>query len=221
MNLEKASKPEKRPVRNYFLYYFVKVTGIFPAPFLAPRVIFKDKSMKRIPKGKLLIMSNHTSFLDVAAILCAFWYRQIHFLAASELFDTPLGNFFFRNMHCIKVDRQNLNMSVIRQAGEVLKREKPVAVFPDGHINQNTDRIADFKSGISIMAIMNSCPVLPIYIRKPEGKRRKVLIVGEPLDLEYRGRFPSVNELEEISANLRVKEIELENYYKELYNDRI
>ena len=71
------------------------------------------------------------------------------------------------------------------------------------------------------MAIMNSCPILPIYIRKPEGKRRKVLIVGEPIDLEYRGKFPSVNELEEISANLREKEIELENYYKELYNDRV
>ena len=219
--MKTEKRPEKRPVKNYFLYHFVKVTGIFPAPFLMPKVVFSDKSMKRIPKGKLLIISNHTSFTDVAAILCAFWYRQLHFLAASELFETRLGNFFFRNMHCIKVDRQNLNMSVIRQVGEVLKSEKPVAVFPEGHINENTDRIADFKSGISIMAIMNRCPILPIYLRKPEGKKRKVLIVGEPLDLEYRGKFPSVNELEEISANLREKEIELEKYYKELYDDRI
>ena len=219
MNLEKASKPEKRPVRNYFLYYFVKVTGIFPAPFLMPKVIFKDKSMKRIPKGRLLIISNHTSFTDVPAILCAFWYRQIHFLATSELFQTKLGNFFFRNMHCIKVDRQNLSMSVIRQVGEVLNREKPVAIFPEGHINENTAELESFKSGVAVMAIMNRCPILPIYLRKPEGRKRKILIVGEPINLEYHGRFPSVNELEEISANLRDKELELENYYKETYND--
>ena len=218
--MKTEKRPDRPPVKNYFLYYFVKVTGIFPAPFLMPKVVFKDRSMKRIPKGKLLIISNHTSFTDVPAILCAFWYRQLHFLAASELFDTKLGNFFFRNMHCIKVDRQNLNMSVMRQVGDVLKREKPVAIFPEGRIGQSEGEIESFKSGVAIMAVMNSCPILPVYLKKPEGRRRKILVVGEPIDLEYRGKFPSVNELEEMSGKLRDKEIELENFYKETYDDR-
>ena len=225
MNWESILKTEKRPdrppVKNYFLYYFVKVTGIFPAPFVMPKVIFKDKSMKRIPKGKLIIISNHTSFTDVSAILCAFWYRQLHFLAASELFETKLGNFFFRNMHCIKVDRQNLNMSVMRQVGDVFKRDKPVAIFPEGRIGQSDGEIEGFKSGVAVMAIMNRCPVLPIYLTKPEGKRRKVLVVGEPIELQYLGKFPSVKELEDISADLRAREIELENYYKETYDGRL
>ena len=63
--MKTEKRPEKPPVKNYFLYYFVKATGIFPAPFIMPKVIFKDKSMKRIPKGKLIIMSNHTSFTFV------------------------------------------------------------------------------------------------------------------------------------------------------------
>ena len=219
--MKTEKRPERRPVKNYILYYFVKITGIFPAPFLMPKVIFTDKSMKRIPKGRLLIISNHTSFTDVSAILCAFWYRQLHFLAASELFETRLGNFFFRNMHCIKVDRQNLNMSVMRQVGDVLKKDKPVAIFPEGRISQTEGEIEGFKSGAAVMAIMNSCPILPIYLRKPEGRKRKVLVVGQPIDLEYHGKFPSVKELEDMSSDLRSKELELENYYKELYDEHL
>ena len=124
-------------------------------------------------------------------------------------------------MHCIKVDRQNLNMSVMRQVGDVLKRGKPVAIFPEGRISQSEGEIESFKSGVAIMAVMNSCPILPVYLKKPEGKRRKILVVGEPIDLEYRGKFPSVNELEEMSGKLRDKEIELENYYKETYDGRL
>ena len=219
--MKTEKRPEKRPVKNYFLYHFVKVTGIFPAPFLMPKVVFSDKSMKRIPKGKLLIISNHTSFTDVAAILCAFWYRQLHFLAASELFETRLGNFFFRNMHCIKVDRQNLNMTVMHQVGDVLKREKPVALFPEGRISQSNGEIEGFKSGVAVMAIMNNCPILPIYLNKSEGKRRKVLVVGQPIDLEYHGKFPLVKELEEMSSKLREKEIELEQFLKERYDGHL
>lgn len=219
MSTEK--RPEKPPVKNYFLYRFVKVTGFIPSLFLKPRTMFKDNSMSSLPKGKLIIISNHTSFSDITTILSAFWFRQIHFLAASELFETKLGNFFFRNMHCIKVDRENFNMSVIRQVGEVLKQDKPVAIFPEGRICEGNGEIEAFKSGVALMAIMNRCPILPMYLDKPKGKRRKVLIVGEPIDLEYHGKFPSVNELEEITAYLRTKEIELKNSFKEIYDDNL
>ena len=89
------------------------------------------------------------------------------------------------------------------------------------YIEKHENEIESFKSGVAVMAVMNSCPVLPIYMKKPEGKRRKVLVVGEPIDLEYHGKFPSVNELEEMAANLRDREIELENYYKETYDGRL
>ena len=217
--MKTEKRPEKPPVKNYFLYYFVKVTGAIPALFLKPKVVFKDNSMVSIPTGKRILISNHTSFSDITAILSAFWSRPIHFLAASELFETKLGNFFFRNMHCIKVDRENFNMSVIRQVGEVLKQDKPVAIFPEGRINQSEGEIEPFKSGVAVMAIMNSCPILPMYLDTPKGKRRKILIIGEPINLEYHGKFLSVNELGEISANLRDKEIELKNSFKEKYDD--
>ena len=221
MTLEESLKTKKSKQMSLFLYYFVKVTGLLPGLFFLPRIVFKNKEMKRIPKGKMIIISNHTSYTDVPAIICAFWYRQVHFLATKELFETRIGNYFFRHMLCIKVDRDNLSMNVMREVGDVLKKQKPVAIFPEGHIYPDSPEIKAFKSGVALMAVMNNSPILPVYLIKPEGKLRKILVVGDLLNIDYHGRFPSVNELEEISENLRSKEIELENYYKETYDGRL
>ena len=65
------------------------------------------------------------------------------------------------------------------------------------------------------MAIKGKVPIVPIYIEKREKwYKRQVVVVGEPIQIPE-GNL-NINQIDEISKNLRKKEESL----KEMYNQR-
>lgn len=165
MNSTDKQNKNKKKRNNYFVYDFVKITGIIPAFLWMRAKIIRvgEKKPKRI-KGGALISANHVSFADPILIHCVFWYRRLHFLATTDLFNTKLKNWFFSQLHCIPVDKENFSVNSFHEVCDDLNAEKLVAIFPEGQVNRTGEQLLGFKSGVVLMAYKCNKPIVPMYI---------------------------------------------------------
>ena len=94
-------------------------------------------------------------------------------------------------------------------------------MFPEGSISE--DELKTFKSGVVMMAAMSKADILPIYIAKRKTFiQRKVAVIGNRLKYDdlFKSPIPNKEEINKASILLMEKEKELENKYKELYENR-
>ncbi len=217
MSLKKVKKP-----KNYFWYYFIKLTGAIPALiWLRPKVIKMGKATTN-PKGGVIISSNHFGFFDPLVIYCAFPWRNVHSVATKELYRTKFTNWVFTKSHCIQVDKENFNMSTFREVCSCLNKQKAVLIFPEGKINNQQDEMLGFKGGAVLMAHRCSTPIVPVYLVKPAKKwGRRVVVVGEAIDVKaIVGPVPTVDDLQRATDLLREKEEELIAFYNNRKGDK-
>lgn len=210
---EKSTKKTKK--KNYFFLNFVKVTG-FPVVFwMRPKVYVFGNTRPKDVKGGALIVANHTSFFDPIFAHCVFWRRNMHVVATKDLFEGKFNNFFFTNVRCIKVDKQNFSMTSFYEVREVLENDKPVLIFPEGTIVNDDNTSPAFKSGAILMAHKANKPIIPMYIIK--GKKwynRWRCVMGDPIDVRALcGDFPSLDKVNEVCELLKQKEEELKDFY--------
>lgn len=219
---ENNKKKHTRPF-EYFLYDFVKITGALPMLlFMRTKTVYVGEKKSKKIRGGALLSSNHVSFLDPVIVHTALWRRRIHCVATKELYDTPLKNFFFQSMHCIKVDRENFSMSTFHGVKEGLDKEKLVLIFPEGQVNHQEGTVLAFKSGAILMAHRCNKPIVPIYIAKRNKwyERQKVMI-GTPVDIRSLcGSIPTMDQLNSASEYLHQKEIELQEKYEQIYGKK-
>jgi hypothetical protein len=125
MKLKNKSKKKKR-ISN-FLYDFVKVTGAIPALiWFRLRVLRLNESVPKRIKGGVLIASNHVTFFDPIIVHLAFWYRRLFSLATKDLYSNKMREMFFNVAHCIKLDKNNFNVSSLHAVCDRLKEDKAV-----------------------------------------------------------------------------------------------
>ena len=67
------------------------------------------------PKGPLLVVCNHLSYLD-PAILMIIFNRPLFGLAKKELFANVISRWFFRTMGCFPVNRNGKDSGALRWA---------------------------------------------------------------------------------------------------------
>lgn len=205
---------QKKKRKCHFLYDFIKLTGALPCLiWMRPKVYYITKKQKF--KGGMLVASNHTGFTDPIKCMLPLWYRRVNSLATANLYNTKIKNWFFNQMHCIKVDKENFNMSTFHQVVERLNNNKMVLIFPEGGINNKTDSVMSFKSGAILMAHKTKKPVLPMYVSKQKKWWHRVhIVIGEPIDISSMcSKMPTLIELNEIANYVREKELELEKFY--------
>ena len=197
--------------RKYLFYDFVKLTAAIPGLiFFRPRVLYASKEAKKHVRGGALLISNHTAVYDPIYLQAAIWYRRHHFICLKEFFEGK-GGWFFRSFMCIPIDRENFNISSFREITAHLKAGELVSMFPEGRINDETEGVAAFKSGMVLMAIRSGVPIVPAYIRRWEGfPKRLVMAVGETIDVtKLCGARPTMSQIDAVSALLHEKEDEL------------
>ncbi|MBR2444854.1 MAG: 1-acyl-sn-glycerol-3-phosphate acyltransferase [Clostridia bacterium] len=220
-NEEKKKKPRKKVKKyklfsfKYFIYDFVKITGFIPMWLIMRPKIIRLGEKKRF-KGALII-SNHIGAMDCVRIQFAFPFRRRWILAMKEVFEKPLSAFFFKNVNCIPVDRENVTIDTYHNVSDVLTSDKLLVLFPEGKINQDEKaEVQKFKGGAALFAIMNKVPVIPVYIvKKTKWYQREKMIVGEPIFLEdVCGGIPTLKDVNKVSEYLHDKEQELEAYYE-------
>lgn len=191
------------------LYWFIKILLFIPFSIMFPcRIIGK----KRIPKGKCIIICNHRSNIDYIYLWNKIWRKQ-YVLAKKELFKGKLVSWFFTKMGGIPVDRESIDLSVIKNSLTVLKKDKILTIFPEATRNKTSQDLLEFKAGASVFSIKANAPIVPIYIQKrPHFLGFNRIVVGEPIffDDSYKGPEGT----ERANEVLREKMLELKDRKK-------
>ncbi len=155
------------------------------------RFIFRIKVCGREyePKtdgGAYLICANHMSGWDVIWLAAALKYKQIHFMAKSELFKIPLLGWLIRSLGAYPVNRGAADISSIRTTMSMLENGECVCIFPQGHRYRGINPLdTEVKSGAGMIAYRSGVDVLPVYIKAKNFRSSvfagKTVIIGKPI----------------------------------------
>lgn len=135
--------------------------------------------------GPLIMISNHTRFYDsflYRLIVGPFNFKMLpmRFMAVLK-FSDPFMSFvkrtgiihFVYSLFGVFVIEQGLGLNKnLKRAKDILKNNGIVAMFPEGRLNKGTE-IAQFKRGVSALALSTHTKVLPMHIEIKEGNMKK------------------------------------------------
>jgi 1-acyl-sn-glycerol-3-phosphate acyltransferase len=127
----------------------------------------RAEGLDRIDPGQPYVyVSNHTSFMDIPAIL-AMIPAQFRFFAKKGLFRIPfLGTHLGRAGH-IPVERSSPRASLrsMLTGSEMIVRDRiSVLIFPEGGRIEQGEAMREFREGAAYIAIKAGVPVVPIAI---------------------------------------------------------
>lgn len=186
------------------LYRFLKII-CWPIIFL----IFptRIKNRKNIKKGKnYIFVCNHRTNLDVVLLIQNIHRRQ-YFLAKKELFSSKFNKWFFRQMHAVPIDRNNLDISAVKTCMTLLKNGETLTIFPEGTRNKTGEDLQAVKNGTAMFSIKSGVEILPIRIAKrPRLFRFNTITFGEPFSLdEFSGQRLTKEVLDQASKIISEK----------------
>lgn len=155
----------------------------WPATYLlaAPRIRGRENLLGL--QGPVLVISNHVSYLDIAWILPAVPARLRNKLAVAmrgerlaemrhpasakglfERFMERLRYFLALSLfNVFPLPQQSGFLQSFRFAGNLVDRHWNILVFPEGRTTED-GKIAQFRSGIGLLAKQLQIPVVPMYL---------------------------------------------------------
>jgi len=156
------------------LFYFALVTKRFDfvfklkrlwariisiGAFIYPVVIYKTKKYK-MPKP-CIIVSNHTSYLDIIFIPFYVDHTAV-FMGKYELLRIPLFKYFFVYLD-IPVNRSSIKDAhkAFSDAGKKIDEGLSQVIYPEGTISEY-GKLRPFKNGAFKLAIEKQVPIVPV-----------------------------------------------------------
>lgn len=114
--------------------------------------------------GATLVVANHVSFLDIAAIHAAI--PQARFVSKADVLAWPLLGWLIRNAGTLFIERERKRdaLRVVHAMAESLQRGETVAVFPEGTTGAG-DVPLPFHANLLQAAIATGTPVQPVVLR--------------------------------------------------------
>jgi 1-acyl-sn-glycerol-3-phosphate acyltransferase len=132
---------------------------------------------KHLPPGRLIVISNHTSYADglLLALVCRRMGRSLRMLATSGVFKAPVIGSLARRLGFIPVARGASNASdSLDLAAEALSHGEAIGLFPEGRLTRNPEKWPErAKTGAVRLAIRTDTPIVPVAM---EGAHK---VVGE------------------------------------------
>lgn len=164
------------------LFWIMFVIAFLPLFLIFPIKKVGKKNLKSLKKQNYIVACNHMSNLD-APMLDITFKKKHYFLAKKELFKNKFASAFYRCIGAVKVDRQKVEPSSIKEILRLINKGKHICIFPQG-TRAKTPVIEDgsAKEGVAMFAIRTNTPVVPMmYSKKIKAFRRTKLFIGEPL----------------------------------------
>ena len=100
-------------------------------------------------------------------LLVAGFPRPVYLLAKRELFANPLMAHLMRGFQAYPVDRSTMTLGAVRQALDLLARDRAVVVFPEGRRSKNHS-LQEGLNGAAYLAIKSGAPIIPVGITGTE-----------------------------------------------------
>ena len=192
----------------------IRITGALPGlVWLRPKIRDTAKQAKKRLRGGVLVIANHTSFIDPACMMYVLWYRRLYFVCHQAFVETKAGPFFRAAGCLIPINADNFSVGSFRSITESLRDGKAVTLFPEGHVNKG-DEMLEFKSGMVLISMQSKRPIVPVYLKpRRHWYSRLKAVVGEPVDITAlsEGR-PAFSKIQEVTALLKKREEELEAF---------
>lgn len=180
----------ERPATDFRLYGFGMA---FVGGWARLQYGLEALGVENVPaKGGALVVANHGSFLDIAAIAktCP---RRVSFVARENLVDIPVLGFLIRHWGPILLRRGAIDVAAIRAVVESLRAGNLVVLFPEGTRTRDGE-LQRFQRGFALAVRRAGVPILPVGIagsfeafprtRKiPRLRGRLVVSYGPPFAL--------------------------------------
>ena len=129
-------------------------------------------------KGKsgVVLVSNHTSYLDVVFLYCTCHPDQwIRFIARDSLFEAGAGvaGFILARVGAFPIKRDTADLTAVKRAAKMLKRKEVVGIFPEGTRRGKGSKEPTLHAGAAMIAKMGKVPMLPATVREAENIKQK------------------------------------------------
>lgn len=147
------------------------VAGFFARLAFMRIVQCQWRHFDRIPKGGVIIASNHVSSADPAMMASAIYPRSPRYMAKVELFQKePVLGYLFALSGAFPVRRGAGDRLAIREAERLLREGAVVGMFPEGH-RSDTGGLMHAHSGTALLALRTEAPVVAVGITGSERMR--------------------------------------------------
>lgn len=135
-----------------------------------------------IPKeGRLVVCPNHLHVFDPIIISMVF-PRQIFWMAKKQIFENKIVAYLLRKLGVFPVDREESDLSAIKNSLKVLKKEGVLGIFPEGTRVKEMN-IENAKPGVSLISVKSQSKVLPVYIEGSYKIFSKITVYfGKPME---------------------------------------
>jgi 1-acyl-sn-glycerol-3-phosphate acyltransferase len=117
---------------------------------------------ENVPKGGLLIVSNHVSYMDPTTVGWAV-AREIHYLGRKSLFKPPFWSWFLPICNVLPIDRDANDISGLRRIIRMLKDGRAVLLFPEGTRSPD-GTLQAAEPGAGLIALKAGVPILPVRL---------------------------------------------------------
>ena len=144
--------------------------------------------LENVPKeGPVIFCGNHKTYAD-PPLMVATAKRDMRFLAKKELYQNKFLAFLGWAFEAIPVNRNEKDVSAIKESLKTLKAGKCIALFPEGTRN-GMEKGEKAKDGVAFFAVRSGAKVVPCGIKGGEKGNKKITITyGKPLDYsKYKG----------------------------------
>lgn len=135
-------------------------------------------------RGGVVVVSNHTSYLDVVFMyLSMFPHHWPRFMARDSLFNnSAFLRWVFAHIGAFPIKRDTADRKAVKRAARMLKNGEVVGIMPEGSRRGKGSVPPSVHGGAALIARMGRAPILPMAVHNVEKVKRK----GERL------RFPQV-----------------------------
>jgi 1-acyl-sn-glycerol-3-phosphate acyltransferase len=120
------------------------------------------------PPGATLLVANHLSWLDIAAIHAV--KPQARFVSKADVLGWPLVGRMVAGAGTLFIERDRARdaLRVVKQMKQALDEDQTVAVFPEGTTSDGTG-LLPFHANLMQAAVESKARVLPLLLRFTEA----------------------------------------------------
>ncbi len=142
---------------------------------------FEKNRVRLDPHKQYMIVSNHTSMLDIMIMLILHDKNPIVFVGKSEVKDYPLLGYVFKKAHIV-VDRKSKESrkQVYESVKDKLAQGLSICIFPEGGVPNESITLNEFKDGAFGMAIMHQVPIVVYTLGEVKKRLPFSVLKGSP-----------------------------------------
>ncbi|QQM96830.1 1-acyl-sn-glycerol-3-phosphate acyltransferase [Staphylococcus pseudintermedius] len=134
--------------------------------------------------NRYVVTCNHESYNEIILLGVSLLPNQIHYMAKQELFKNKYFGGLLTRLNAFPVNRENPGPSTLKTPVKLLRDNKIVGIFPQGH---RTTGETPLKRGVMTIAILAKQPILPVAYVGPTKllglfTGKAYIKFGEPID---------------------------------------